>query len=84
MVYLDAEFTRPKKSTRLIFRVGTIIPTSVKCIHSATKFKSSRASGFVKAFRKGFRVVPQRFRYRDPLKTLFFNSRAPKSRNFLG
>ena len=43
MVYLDAEFTRPKKSTRLIFRVGTIIPTSVKCIHSATKFKSSRA-----------------------------------------
>ena len=35
--FLVAEFISPKKCTLFRFIVGSIIPKSVKCIHSATK-----------------------------------------------
>ena len=53
---LVAQFISPKKCTLLVI-VGIIIPKSVKCIHSATKFKvygRFRVLGLV--FFLGFRV----------------------------
>ena len=35
--YFVAEFISPPKVYTFSFRVGSIIPESVKCIHSATK-----------------------------------------------
>ena len=38
------EFIRPQKVYTFVFRVGNILPKSVKCIHSATKL-GFRVSG---------------------------------------
>ena len=49
MLDLVAEFISPKKCS---FIVGTIIPKSVKCIHSATKLNHLPHDTVLKVFRR--------------------------------
>ena len=63
---LVAEFHKPQKVYTFPFIVGSIIPKSVKCIHSATKLTLNlicQASGTALEFRiRLFRVWDLRFR----------------------